>query len=423
MITQGFSTFIAKTKSKLRSDSSHQWIEEIVVTAFEASLRKDELRQISFRLALSDLASKSSLETVSSEMLPLIFSEPRAFNSHELRKLAPAVGFSRSLILVWPNKSGVLEITGILYTGSNWLQVVQGGRRPNASTPASLIVHVLAPGCLETRFGDTIVSQMKHGHVAHESLDIFESRWLPERFEHVRQELLEEFERNALDDMNVCVDAGLFGKLTQQMLKRTIAAVQGNHHGGTIIIAPQNSIRTVIDQGDMVLKETFRHSSITGRHRELMLKAATLLSSLAGNIYSRKVGWEEYTELSHQSLNELDEALFDEAYLIGGLAGADGAVVINERFELLGFGAEIFAHDSNITKVFRSLNVNGEKLKEESSSAFGTRHRSAFRLIHKYPDIIACVISQDGDVRFIANQNGNVIYFEHEAALVVELVL
>lgn len=417
--------FISETKQYFLNQSSSEItrrVEQIVTCAYQASLRQDELRRISFRLAYLDIISIDSNLIDAPTLQPVIFSVARPFNAHELRKLAPAVGFSRTVIVIWPNEQGELLITGILYTGAKWLRGIQGGRGAELLIPNAFIVHVLAPGCLESRYGALILSQLKFGATVVHSLDIFESQWLPSRFKHVREELLGKFEATISED-RAKIDPSFFGKLSQQMIKRLIAAIQGNRHGGAIILASIETINSAVSDGILNLKQSFLQTSATTRHKTLMLRAADLMTTLGSNLTSRNVGWDEYVQMSHEALNALDEALFDEAYLIGGLAGADGSVVLSDRFELIGFGGEIAANDINITEVKKSLDLEGLNTIPEITDNFGTRHRSAFRFSKKYPDAISIVISQDGDVRFITNKDDNILIFEHEASLVVELVL
>jgi len=49
---------------------------------------------------------------------------------------------------------------------------------------------------------------------------------------------------------------------------------------------------------------------------------------------------------------------------------------------------------------------------EQPSDAVGTRHRAAYRFVAAHPRCLAIVISHDGAVRFVANMDGAVGYFE-----------
>ena len=58
------------------------------------------------------------------------------------------------------------------------------------------------------------------------------------------------------------------------------------------------------------------------------------------------------------------------------------------------------------------LDVEADTAFDESAEGVGTRHRSAYRLCKALPDVIAVVISQDGNVRFIKRKDGAVTYWD-----------
>lgn len=83
------------------------------------------------------------------------------------------------------------------------------------------------------------------------------------------------------------------------------------------------------------------------------------------------------------------------------LAAVDGAVLITDRFRVLGFGAELTVQAS-VTHVERA---DGKSVAIED---FGTRHRSAFRFCSFYPAGLALVCSQDGGTKCIRASGGTV---------------
>ena len=84
---------------------------------------------------------------------------------------------------------------------------------------------------------------------------------------------------------------------------------------------------------------------------------------------------------------------------IAGLTAVDGAVVINDRHELLGFGAKI-ARRQNCAQV-EQVTVT-EPIQGAAAALVhpeelgGTRHLSAAQFVHDQRDAIALVASQDG---------------------------
>src|SRR5829696_2764987 len=128
----------------------------------------------------------------------------------------------------------------------------------------------------------------------------------------------------------------------------------------------------------------------------------------------RVVGWEEFEATTDDEIETLDEALFETAHLIAGLAAADGAVILNKPNELLGFGGMISGRLPDVESVWRALDLEGEKVVEEGTANVGARHRSAYRLAGALPGAVAVVISQDGGVRWVCQKGGRVTYWEQE---------
>ena len=65
------------------------------------------------------------------------------------------------------------------------------------------------------------------------------------------------------------------------------------------------------------------------------------------------VGWTEYALSNDESLTAMDEAIFEMAYLVAGCAEIDGAVVLTQSFELMGFGGEISGELPGVVTVRR----------------------------------------------------------------------
>jgi DNA integrity scanning protein DisA with diadenylate cyclase activity len=58
----------------------------------------------------------------------------------------------------------------------------------------------------------------------------------------------------------------------------------------------------------------------------------------------------------------------------------------------------------------RSRPKASEALRAIAENA-GTRHRTAYRLCREHPHCLAIVVSQDGAVKFVANQQDKVTYW------------
>lgn len=67
-------------------------------------------------------------------------------------------------------------------------------------------------------------------------------------------------------------------------------------------------------------------------------------------------------------------------------------------------------------RVYEALDAEGEHLREDSVESVGTRHRAAYRFALEHPPGLAIVVSHDGAIRFVANCDGSVLYWEQFTA-------
>ena len=104
--------------------------------------------------------------------------------------------------------------------------------------------------------------------------------------------------------------------------------------------------------------------------------------------------------------------MFEWSRAVANLAAIDGAVVLDKRFGVVGFGAEVSNELPAPARVWRALDTEGTKLRPEELEAVGTRHRAAYRFVNDHPAALAIVISHDGGVSFVANRDGKVVFWE-----------
>ena len=94
-----------------------------------------------------------------------------------------------------------------------------------------------------------------------------------------------------------------------------------------------------------------------------------------------------------------DGASKDAIDAIAGLTAVDGAVVLNDRWDVLAFGAKIGRTESGpfVDQVLVREPILGHTpLKVPASEVGGTRHLSAAQFVHEQRDSLALVASQDG---------------------------
>jgi Probable sensor domain DACNV len=396
-------------------------LEELLSTCYQASLLREEERAVTFRLIFAEPHLFPEEEGPPEGLHRLEFSEPRPFDEHELRRLSPATDFERSMIGASPDGGGGIRIWGIVHSGLRWLRSVRGGREPSAPLPPVPVVEVEGPGRLQIRKGSVSVAELEGGRLSDSYTDVFASRWLPELFAPVRAELVElheEARREAAAEGEpwAPLDPDLPRTIAQQMVKRLVSTVRGARHGGTVVVVPPSGARDILAGRHVVLKHTFTDSEPRRRYRTLIVQIMNRLAQDHGKgeeaSYPRTVGWKEYVASDDRELAELDEAVFEFAYLVAGLSAIDGVVVMTQHFELLGFGGEISGELPALASVHNALDLEGKRTAEEGTGGVGTRHRSAYRLAGALSDALVVVISQDGDARFVRCMDGAVTYWD-----------
>lgn len=380
--------------------------------AYQASLLREEERPLSFRLLLAPPALLPLEEGPPHGHHRLRFDNPRMLDEQEIRRLAPAAKMQRAMIGVFGEAPSGLQIWGLVQTGPGWLHAIQGGRARGAPMPEALIVAVTGPGRILVSHGGVTIAKLAAGQLTGRSADVFDSKWLPDACADNRRDVLAAHELASASTSTLLVAPGLLRRVDQQLVRRIIANVRLSHHGGTIILLPHEEADRVARKGKPIaLKYRFSDEEPRRRYRslQLLLLAALVEDAKRGG---RAPTWETYVESAHPDLVTLDQALLELAHTIAGLADVDGAVVMNKRFEVLGFGGEIVGDLPDVPHVMHALDPEGDVREEEPTDRVGTRHRSLYRLCAAIPGAVGIVVSQDGSVRLVANKDGAVTYWD-----------
>jgi hypothetical protein len=257
-------------------------------------------------------------------------------------------------------------------------------------------------------------------------MDPFESEWLPGQFSGLLEELVKRHKvaRNRARELSgerwAPLEPTLPNRITRRMMQRVVSVLREARHGGTVIFIPlENTGEPSREHPYIDLRYPFADS----RARllsfpDLIVDILNRLAQLYGTADHKQeptaVGWEEFEATTDDEIETLEEALFDVAHLIAGLAAADGAVVMGKDNELLGFGGMISGRLPDLKSVWRALDLEGEKVAEEETGDVGARHRSAYRLAGALPRSVVVVISQDGSVRWVCQKGGRITYWEQE---------
>ncbi len=161
------------------------------------------------------------------------------------------------------------------------------------------------------------------------------------------------------------------------------------------------------------LKFRFDQDEPSRRYRTLLFQ---ILERVAAATSKSSVGWSDFALDASPGLERLEQSVFELSRLIANLAAIDGAVVVDKRFALVGFGAEVSSELSAPPRVWRALDTEGVEREIDDIENVGTRHRAAYRFVHDHPQGLAIVISHDGGVSFVANHDGEVVFWEQSVS-------
>jgi len=392
---------------------SSELFEEALSIAFQASLTFEESRPTRFRLLLTSPEALPEAGAPRAGVLRLRFEEPRALTAHELRRLAPAVPFETALIAADVHQ-GKLRIWGIAHSGPAWLAPTWGGRDVVPIWTHDPILHVTGPGHIAVRCAGKLVAAIERGQVVDATIDVFDSAWLPALFAREREDVRaahDASQRGA--PVLTSVEHLLVGNVGQQMLRRTIQLVRGAQHGGLMLVVGAVGARGDQRLRGLRLKYRLGQDEPSHRYRTLLLR---ILDAVARPSDKPSVGWADFVSDESAELAALEQDVFELSRVLANLSAIDGALVLDKRLGLLGFGAEVSAELPTPERVFRALDAEGVERQPESIENVGTRHRAAYRFVSDHPEGLAVVISQDGGVSFVANRDGDVVFWEQSVS-------
>lgn len=388
-------------------------LHEIIEVAYHASFFHEELRSLRFRLLVAAPSTLAARAPLSAHLQILEFDPSRRLSDDELRRLAPAADFERTLIGVHAEGEGSPYIWGLASSGVRWLRHLQSGRAPgDVSLPDALVLHVLSPGHVLLARGSTPLAELRGGTVRESGHDVFRSQWLPRLFALSRAEVVRASPAIDGEAARPSVSDDVVRAVGRHLVRRALAAIRRARHGGTLLIVPPDDAGDLVVPG-VTLKYRFADQDTRRRFRHLIRAIVATLQDAAAREGLSHVDWAFYQQREDVELRALEDAVVELAQLMASLAAVDGAVVMNRRFELLGFGGEITVAEP-VPHIHRAIDLEATETLVEMVDGVGTRHRSVYRLCHAYPDALGCVVSQDGAITVVHARDGRVICWDQQ---------
>ncbi len=312
-------------------------IEAIIDAAFWTSLRKEEGH--SPRISLAYLSPDQA-------GMPIMFSKQIPLSPETLTKIAP--GFERSGVHlgVW-SKDNILYIWGATATIPNFCFVL------DVSEPGLVVVkHRRTDGF--GKFSNIAV-------LTGDEIKIVEDH----------QSKKPDFPTLIMSLLDF-TSPSLFSEPINLMLQLAVS-IRAHKRGGTLLIVPADSEQW---------RDSIRHP--------LHYSINPAFSGLADLMLQPEV---------ERDITKWQTDLSREVELVAGLTAIDGAIVMNDKYEVLAFGEKIYrAYNKPLVEqmvVTEPIN-GGEASIVFPAQSGGTRHLSAAQFVQDQHDSIALVASQDG---------------------------
>lgn len=381
---------------------SDSFLLEFLEVAYHASFLTEEDRKIKFRIAFAN-PNEADLFNEYGHFNLIKFHKKRKFDIKEILKLAPATNFEQTLIGVTIENSK-LAIWGVINIGNSWSEYHFSRNRSAILPPNLLTISVYEPGNLEiSRFGTTIL-KLANGELDSPIANCFIEGPIAEFFHKPFDQMLIEFIKELGINMKELNDeeetiASVWGTYTD-FIKCILNNIKNKKHGGSLIIIDSENSEQHLQSFKIKYPCSFDSAWDIVKKAEISLYKS--YKSFFSALEKDSVTLEEFqTEKNHrQELEKWDKKFMDLQKLFATFSEVDGAVIIDNKLNLLGFGAEIII-PSDIKSVHISQDPYGKSVKEIPVEIYGTRHRSVFRFCSKHKNSLAFIISQDGDVKAV----------------------
>lgn len=376
---------------------------QFVSVLYQASLLVEEGRPVECHVVLASPAQLAAQPIGLTDFHWVRFAEPRAWNEQEVRRLSPAVQPRSSLLAVEQGADGQLQLWGLLFSGHAWDHVPDGPRRVTTAAPQALLVQVSGPGSLVFYAGPHRVLTLQRGRIEGHGFLQFPQAWGDGRFLE-NQQLAG---AAAARILWTPVQEECIIQFVLHMQRRALTQARASGHGVLVVLVPTDRVAVLTAPGG-VLRPKYRLLSPAAGPRY-----PTLVQALVRRLLELgELSWAHYQRATDAELLALTTELDHFADDIAAMGAVDGALVFTQQIDLVGFGVEIQATQVPLTQVYRALDVEGQTLQPVPADHGGTRHRAAYRLCLAAPDCLAIVVSQDGNVQFVHNQAGKVVFWD-----------
>jgi hypothetical protein len=369
---------------------------QLVMVAYQASLLHEEGRPVHCHLLYATPAEVAAYPAAQHHFLA--FAQPRLYHEQELRRLSPSVQRGNSALAVHQAADGSLQLWGVVMLGANGDALASGPLSAH-TLPNVLLLQVHGPGRLTFYGGTERVLALHQGRIEGYGFWQFPAAWAAGHFR-------ENEPGPAAPSSEQASKVGM--ELALQMLRRSIGRVRGDGHGGMLVLVPTAGAADLLrPQG--LLRPKYEVLPDTNYFIQFVDAITARLAQL------NALSWQGYRSVSDPQLRALSHQMDWFTELMADLMAVDGALVISQSFNVLGFGVEIHATFVEPACVYRALDMEATRLQAVPIDGGGTRHRAAYRLCAADPRCLVIVVSQDGNIRFVRQREGQVVFWDQLA--------
>jgi hypothetical protein len=180
--------------------------------------------------------------------------------------------------------------------------------------------------------------------------------------------------------------------LLRALLAFTAAATNGPHHSLNVLVQLAASMRAHNHGGSLLVVPAGTDSWRESIAQPILYSVQPSFSTLS-DLVSQEL------DVNHEDRRQWEAAMRRAVDTVAGLTAVDGATIINDRYELLAFGAKI-RHPTGSPPVDKWVItepvVGNVGRVVQPTEHGGTRHLSAAQFVYDQRDALALVASQDG---------------------------
>jgi len=364
-----------------RSIPDFDSVRVLMETAFLASLKREEDRSITFSLALlqrDEIDEEQRTSGRSQLVMNFEIAEPLSVES--ILKLAPAFDSEMTSLAVERRDDGAqYQIWGALNyspTTNRFNEIPVVIPELICTRPDVLTISVRQPGSLLVSRANNLIGRFVGGEFIRATPRPFASGGMGS------------FLIRAVHTHSLYNRSGKeYWLIYRDALDYLLSEVASRSHGATIVLIPQRSLQHYEHERRFTYEYRFS--------RELGLR----------DLFIRLIEGPPGSMSGQMALRKL---IKERLQLLAQLAAIDGALLLTDELDLISFGVTLNAPVWEGT-VLTGPDAFGGGGDIFAHTKLGTRHNSAIDFIGKCPDCAAFVVSQDGPIRGIVQQDSSTL--------------